>query len=300
MFDDLLPFWCESCLHDKTAFSRAYNNISSVNRALLKKNIAELSKWYNLYNYSNKSEIKSLKWSQNWKTTISKKPADCALVGIPQEFSSPALLLATVMPLKIIGVEKVLVFKCTKDSSIWSDSLLLALELAGVEEVFDFTLEQVESLLQEIGKQKVSVTSVFVNDVDNFPFFSLAYKYAARMDTVSLFSPKSCGIWLDKEVIPDVEAIEFAYPDLDLQFWSQDSEMFKCVPDQYHKQVGKWTDFCESRFDLVFAPSEFHTELLSKFAVVLGQGQEGFWIWPDLHLKRFEKQGLAFSTSSDN
>ena len=297
MSQDYLPSCLEKCLLDKEQFSRAYNIISARNRAWLKKHIAELSKWYNYHNYPLKHEIRKHSWTQGWNTVISKRPIDSVLVVLYPGFTSPAQLLSAVLPPKIAGVDRVLVCCCSQESGNWQESVLLALELAGVEEVYDFSCEQLKILLEKIKSLGQLTKLLHINSVNNFSFDPF-YNLATPKDIIFLNSPQKCGIWLNDGEIPDIEALHFAHPDMYLQFWSQDSKSLQSISTEYDQYTGTWEDFCNCNFDLVFAPSHLHMQLLSRFSLVLTPGEECFWIWPDLFLHRFETCGLAFSKGS--
>ena len=292
MLQEWIPAWVENCLLAKDSFSRAYHNVSQENRALLKKHIADLSKWYNFNNFPLKTETSIQSWTQGWKTLISKSPADCVLVPLPAEFSSPAQLLSTVLPPRIAGVSQVMVFKLTEEIGYWPDSLLLALELAGIEEVFDFSPKQAKSLLQEITSQ--GTETKLLCSVDKFSMFN-PQNLDFQLDTIPLYPPSKCGIWLDGHVTPDLHALEFAHPDLYLQLFAPETGFLDAISDEYNKQKSTWQQFCSQDFDIVFAPESFHMELINRFPLVLGPGQECFWIWPELLLQRFETRKLAFS-----
>lgn len=295
MYEDCLPSWCEGSLIDSREFSRAYNNISSTKRALLKKQISELTKWYNFYKYALDKEEKTLYWTQNWVTRVYKRPLDSVFIGLFEEFASPALLLSAVLPPKIAGVNKVRVFKYTKNRHPWADSLLLALELAGIQEVYNFSVPEVKDLLKEIQRYGIEYGWISFEQPQDFNYTLLGEGYLFGTEVIPLVVPRKCGIWIEGPDLPDFESLEFAHPRIDCEIWSGKDQVLNDLPDNFARKDGSWEEFCQKDFDLVWAPKHLHREVVSKFPVVLSSGQESSWIWRGLGLERFQAWGVAFS-----
>lgn len=116
---------------DDALSAQAYDATPPALRALLKTAIAFQ---YHLYAEAPASETRTVHCpAAGFRHTVHEKPAAWTVAVIEPHFDSPARLLAALMPAVLAGVDRIFVVSF---GSPIAPSLLVALELAGLEDVF--------------------------------------------------------------------------------------------------------------------------------------------------------------------
>ncbi len=271
---------------DDTLFARAYDALPDHRRALLKTGIARLFDWYG------PSRQDSGQATVNWRsglTSVSRfSPVDFVVVAFDTTLTSPARLLAAVVPALACGVRNVLVVRF--GGGEWAQSLLTGLELAGQELVADMTPEQVQSLLEDASGAGASGRVLGVG-MEQGVFRQLRFR-SSHIDFHCLHCDRTVPVWMDGAAPFDLEALAFAQPDLDISVFGAECET---LPGDFCHKSTEFNDFLDAVRDVAYTPASHVDEALDRARLVLGPGQEGCWVWPQLRPEHFQFHSTAWT-----
>lgn len=262
--NECIPVWVESCLVDDERFGSAYAAVADEHRALLKTLISRLWDWSCPERFVASSCERIGKGG--WTAGELSAPADWAVFACGEDLDSPARLLAAVIPAIAAGVPDILVVR--DERAPWSDSLLTAMELAGVEMVGELPKDRMQELFSGLAAGVGQGRLILLGDVD------------AEMDEglQPVFLP-ACGegvIVSETEDFLDIASLRFAHPSLALRVYGDISvpEGGLAEPGQ-----GRWQDDCAV---VAFVDDGLVREAAGSFPLVLGAGNEFCWVWPQL------------------
>ena len=272
------PRQIRELLVDDTLFAHAYEAVPDRFRALMKTCIARLYDWYG----PRKDRVGhvSVGWRGGFDSTYSYRPMDFSVVLFDESCASPARLLAGVVPAFACGVSNVLVVRVGNGE--WQHSLLTAMELAGQELAVDMTAEQVRQLLEDMRSSAAHGLVVDLtggeSDID---------VHSVASDRIGVYTPffdHTGALWMDDSVSFDLEFLAFAQPDID--FFVHGAEC--AFPTDNFSHGGDDFQTLLTRTAGVAYVSASHVDAaLERFRIVLGPGNEGCWVWPDLRPDHF-------------
>ena len=139
-----LPGWLDACRPDDALYADAYEGTPAELRALLKTAIAfAFHRWP-----AADGETRTARASgrSGFRHEESARPVDWALAVLGPGFASPARLLAALVPAVIAGAGRILVVS----EAPFAASVCTALELAGLEDSFQLSGEQVSDLYDDL------------------------------------------------------------------------------------------------------------------------------------------------------
>lgn len=267
----VFPEWLNGLLLPDATFASAYAAVSSQQRALFKTAIARAHAI--LGPQRDRDCLTSRSLRQGVDVAISTAPASCAVVLFDSD-SSPAFVLAALVPAFLAGVPEVLAVHVGDDAP--SKEMLTALELAGQEDVAVMDADRCFELLAETdAADGLRVCVAGSQGASCVPIPEVAGLALWRAPV-----PGTLGVWLgdhaDDEEGVDADAIAFCHPHvaLDLCHASEqdDGPLFE--------------DFL-ARHDVVFVPEQRLVQSLPWCSLVLGPGEESAWLWPDLSVEFF-------------
>ena len=269
-----LPDLIGESLVDDALFAAAYGESSDRERALMKTCIARLYDWYGPRK-DMACEV-SKGWRGGFASVARSAPVDFALVLFDGNFVSPARLLAALVPAVACGVPNVLAVRVDGGGE-WTGPLLTAMELAGQELVADMTTEGVSSLLGDLAETGASGAVV---DLTARPGLCAG---SGRLPVQSPVFDPGVALFLDGPETFDLDALAFIHPDTAFTAFGADVPL----PDGFVRGGEEFSAFLEEVGDAAFVPADRINDTLGHARLVLGPGQEGCWVWPELHPEFF-------------
>jgi hypothetical protein len=280
------PEWINEFVVDDEAFARAYDAVPDNRRALLKTNIARLFEWYGPSRRISGRE--AVAWRGGFDSVQFSAPADYAVVVFDANLASPARLLASVVPPLACGVENVLAVRLGGDE--WPEPLLTGLELAGQELVTDMSLVRVKGMLEEMDAS--GATGVVLGlELGQGLFRSLRFP-TRNIDFICLKCDREAVLWIDTDEPFDLDGLAFAHPDLSFAVHGAEIAL---PPEGFRCEGNDFQDFLDSIREVAYAPASRVDEALDRARLVLGPGQEGCWVWPQLRPESFQFQSTAWT-----
>lgn len=288
MVETLFPNWLQDRLMGEESFAEAYAKVPASERARLKACLAALFDWYGLR--ASRRDVRERSWGSGFQSLELEEPLEWCLIRVYPGDRSPPRLLAAVLPPVLARVEAVMVVAEAPDVA-WSHGQLLALELAGIEQVFALTPEEGRRLDSDLASMPSRGAAIELGPERTASGRTESVPEPQAMMT-RLPSP-TVGIWSEGGDW-DLEALAFAMPEGDFQIWSPEGAQAGStgVP-----RTGSWEDFLASGFDTVFVPTPSLRDALGRAERVFGYGQEGSWIWPELSLGHFSRLRIALADS---
>jgi hypothetical protein len=281
--EQLIPEYALDALVPEADFERAYGVVPAPRLGLLKRCIAQLFAWYG--RRTELEERSETLHGLGLRSFSASRPMDWTLLAAGEELDSPVQLLAALLPPLLSGVRQVLVVR-TADTSHWSPSLLAAMELAGVEAVFsspdrDFLPRLVQDLSRNGARGKVISFGGVPPCSD---------RALPRVPHAVLESVQRLGLWSEGGVAWDLPALLFGTPR---------AEVVHCSPGGAGGSTApavetSWPEFLGMGFGAVLVPEERIEGALGRVPLVLGPGQECFWVWPSLHIESFMTRSAGF------
>lgn len=284
----IFPDWINDLIPDDELFARAYQDTPDEKRAWLKTCIARLYDWYgprkDVFGES------TLHWAAGFETRTQYEAVDFAVVLFDGSLLSPARLLAALVPALAAGVKNVLAVRVTNGSP-WRKAVLTGLELAGQELVVDMTDIQARRLFNEL-RESNRKGAVTVLGPKAAVIKSSELQAASR---ISFWRPRfsrAASIWLEDVDTFDLEMLAFVHPDMVFSVFGAEPEL---PADNFSYEGDGFDDFLEAIMDVAYLPAERADLALKKARLVLGPGQEGCWVWPDLHPEHFQFHCTAWT-----
>ncbi len=282
------PAWLNDFIPDDELFARAYADISDQNRAWLKTGISRL---YDCYGpRKDLGGVDLRRWRSGFETMQSYDAVDFAVVLFDNSLLSPARLLAALVPALAGGVKNVLAAR-VGEAGPWRKAVLTGLELAGQELVIDITDVQARQLFNELRETNLS-GAVMVLGPRAAVIKTSELQAASR---ISFYRPRfsrAATIWMDDENTFDLETLAFIHPDIIFSVFGAEPTL---PADNFSYEGEQFQDCIDAIMDVAYLPADRVTSALTKAKVVLGPGQEGCWVWPDLHPEHFQFHRTAWT-----
>jgi len=256
-------------LVDDALFAQAYGDSTDRERALMKTCIARLYDWYGPRKDTVREDARQ--WRGGFASIHRSAPVDFALVLFDHSLASPARLLAGLVPAVACGVPNILAVRL--DGGDWRRSLLTAMELAGQELVADLTGEELGVLLRELSDAGASGAVV---DLAGRP------DLFTGQDRLAVLGPafgREAAVFLDGEATFDLDALALAHPDTAFTAFGADVSL----PGGFRRGGEEFSAFLDAVRDVAYAPDDLIGRTLGRVRLALGPGQEGCWVWPELH-----------------
>lgn len=135
---------------DDAAFAAAYEAVPDVRRARLKEQVARLCAVCDAPDHlaTPAEEGRSLAWPGGARTLQHSRPAPLAVVALGPGFTAPSRLLAALVPARLAGVEELVVVG--PDAAPFTDGLLVAMELAGVDQALSAAPKTLDQTLEKL------------------------------------------------------------------------------------------------------------------------------------------------------
>jgi hypothetical protein len=287
MFDETpFPDWLGTCLVPDEAFGDAYEAATPERRAWLKTCIARL---HALHGAAGMTWGRAEKqWRQGFVSVAEMRPVDWTIVFLSEEYASGPRSVAALMPALLAGVANVLVVRIADQGAHWAASVLAGFELAGQEAVVSLSVDRVPVLLADMAR-KGSGRCLVLGKIDE------ALKAAVTRFTLEC-SPFVAG-WF--EPVPgalaiaeaedaceiDEELLAWAHPDL--QIVRYDGDNLEMVQQDASGEGG---------FLALAGTPDLIDIVPDSIPLMLGPGQEGCWIWPELEPQFFMQRRLSLMT----
>ncbi|QJB57888.1 hypothetical protein [Pseudodesulfovibrio sp. zrk46] len=281
------PDWINELVPDDDLFAMAYDDIADHNRALMKTSIARLYDWY-----GPRKDIAgtvSRQWLSGFESKTTFDAVDFAVVLFDGSLLSPARLLSALVPALAGGVKNVLAARVA--GGPWRKAVLTGLELAGQEFVVDVSEAQARRLFNEL-RDSGHTGAVTVLGPKAAVIKTSELQSASRIAFWRPRFTRAAAVWMDDAHTFDLEALAFTHPDIVFSVFGAETEL---PADNFSYEGDVFDDFLEAIIDVAYLPAIRMDLALAKAKVVLGPGQEGCWVWPDLHPELFQFHSTAWT-----
>jgi len=256
-------------------FAAAYESIPDRDRARLKKVIADVWSWSGSLAWD--SELRQKRYPSGLRVMQMRQPRDWLLVVVHQRVG-PGLLLGTVLPPVLSAVREVAVLFASEQEDL-QEANLLALELAGIEQVGCCPPEGLEGAVQEMVRSLEGPHGGLLRLGHSRGLLPEALRPAGkRVRESGLPLPDKAGLFAGGHASWDFEVLSMAHPHLEVRVWNPSGE---CASSPWPVEQGGWEDFLHQDFDVALVPGHRCAEALNVFPLVLTPGQEAAWVWPE-------------------
>ncbi|EGB13484.1 hypothetical protein DND132_0267 [Pseudodesulfovibrio mercurii] len=277
-----LPDLIGESLVDDALFALAYEASTDNGRALMKTCIARLYDWYGPRKDAAREVATS--WRGGFDSIRRTAPVDVALVLFDGAMTSPARLLAGLVPAIACGVRRVLAVRLDERGP-WAPGLLTALELAGQELVADLDRAGLAGLFAELAAAGASVAVIdLASDPASCP------ERAGLAVHRPVFG-RGVAVFLEDAETFDLDALVRTHPDTAFTTFGADVPL----PDGFTRGGADFPAFLDAVRDVAYAPTARAGETLGRARLVLGPGQEGCWVWPELQPEFFLHHRTAWT-----
>ncbi|WP_207262281.1 hypothetical protein [Desulfovibrio sp. Huiquan2017] len=264
-----LPDLIGESLVDDALFADAYGISTDGERALMKTCIARLYDWYGPR--KDAAREVATRWRGGFDSVSRFAPVDFALVLFDGTLTSPARLLASLVPAVACGVRRILAVRLDVEEA-WAPGLLTAMELAGQELVADLDRNGLAELLDRLAEAGASGAVI---DLTADP---AACPERAGLAVYRPVFGRNAVLFLDDDATFDLDALAFIHPDTAFTVFGADVPL----PDGFTRGGDSFSAFLDAVRDVAYAPADRVGETLDRARLVLGPGQEGCWVWPEL------------------
>ena len=279
------PEWINDFVVDDDLFARAYEAVPDQRRALLKTGIARLFEWYGPSRQTAKRT--DISWRGGFDSVEDLSTVDFAVVVIDASLKSSARLLAAVVPALSCGVRNVAVVRL--DGGEWPQPMLAGLELAGQELVVDMPSGRVKELLETLDASGATGIVLGV-ELEQGVLRSLRFP-TRRIEFACLRCDRTVPVWMEQDQPFDLEGLAFIHPDLVFSVHGVETVL---PADGFSREGSDSQGFLDSILEVAYAPASLVDEALDRARLVLGPGQEGCWVWPQLRPGHFQSHSTAW------
>ncbi|WP_045222958.1 hypothetical protein [Desulfonatronum thioautotrophicum] len=270
--------------------AQAYADVSDVDRSWIKKNIAQL---YALHPPAGVDRLsRRISWSGGFSTSAHRypRPWACLLSSRPQ--ASPAQILAALVPVMTAGITDILAI--LDPASMRSARVLTSLELCGVEQIYAVPTVPMtpltdaspslpsETVGQMLHHLVAAVPTGLILDLDGaLRHGLLAWEAFAQVVTWSPGPVASIRIWCDAPDEWNWPTLEWNHPEIRIEAWGAFRET---APDHIPRSQGSWDAFQRPDGSVLGISAHLLPTLnFPHTRLILTPGQEGCWVWPELH-----------------
>ena len=277
----------EDSLVPESAFDQAFAQIGALDRAWMKQNIAQLHSIHALPGWSTRREDRS--WSNGFWSRLEQRPVERTAVCFPSHLLASPRLVAAVLPPLAVGVKRCCAVRVGAKGAAWDPRLLAALELAGMEEVFDPDQETFQAWMGLLGDDP-GTRLVFLEDL--LPGQDLGTRSG---NPFLLPTVEKIGLWFQEREQWDQERLKASHPRARVYYGGPAAP--EAASPREQTLSSSRHDFFAPGFDALYVPPSMFEEALSRCPRVFGPGQEGCWIWPELGREPFLQTRLCLSRS---
>lgn len=283
------PDWLNSHIPDDQLFAQAYQSIPDTRRALMKTAIARLYDWYGPQKVIQQEVTQQ--WTSGLGSTVRFGAVDFAVLLFDTTILSSARVLAALIPAISSGVKNVLAVRIDDEATPWDSALLTGFELAGQEMLVSLTSAHVRRLFFELrdcgatggvtvlGPQAAGVKLSELQAASGMEFWRPRYTRAA-------------SVWMDGSSTFDLEALAFTHPDVQFAVFGTEVDF---PSDKFQYGSGEFDEFLSSILNVAYVPDNHVQTTLRHAKLVLGPGQEGCWLWNDLHASHFQRHCTSWT-----
>lgn len=255
------------CRVPDSAFACAYEAIDDSCTAAFKAAIAALFAMYPP-NPGDARKPRRQDWSLGGvDASLTAIPLDFAIFLLPDSPVSPLKLLAALVPARTAGVRQVAVLR--RAAAKWEDEVLVALELAGQEDVYVCDSSMEGRVAKTIGASKRQ--GVVVDMAGNWDGFA----ETSSVRFVRLAQAVPLGVFLDGPEEFALRMISRLHPDSEITVWNAPRRV-----QGMRNRSGDFEAFLAQPYFAAFVPSHLRERAASRFPLTLGPGGEAFWWWP--------------------
>jgi hypothetical protein len=283
MFDESpFPDWLGTFLVPDEEFGEAYESTTPERRAWLKTCIARL---HVLHGAAGMTWGRAEKqWRQGFVSVAEIRPVDWTIVFLAGEYASGPRSVAALMPALLAGVANVLVVRIADEGAPWAAPVLAGFELAGQEAVVNLAADRVPVLLSEMAN-KGSGRFLVLGKIDEALKAAVArFALDCSPHVACWFEPVSGSLAIagaEDACDIDEDLLSWAHPDL--QIVRYDGENLEMVQE-------------EGGFLALAGTPDLVDIVPDSIPLMLGPGQEGCWVWPELEPQFFMQRRLSLMT----
>jgi len=290
MADSFYSDWMLQRIVSDEAFAHAYDSMPGERRAWIKKTAAQIHAL--IGPMRDGRELSCVSHRQGFESLRGSTPMDCAVVFLDSTCVSPVQVAAAAVPVVLSGARQLCAVRIEEGEEPVADDVLAALELVGLETVFQLDEAGARLFVQHLVEMG-SAAVLFFGQSTELSSMAVAAGYAAP--PLKLFKPfvtEHLGFWAGAGGDWDWETIAWAHPCTMFDVWGA-RESLPDLPPSFQKKRGSFQAFLEAGYPALYVPEERLREAAGHASLVLAPGQEGCWAWPELSTCFFRKQMLA-------
>ncbi len=270
----------------------AYAGTSLQRRAWMKKQTAHLCSHYGL---DPAQHFQRLVYQDSALSGTSiSRPVEFVGLVIDSNAAAWNKILALMVPAAVYAGSGTAVFIPDKDQSELPPDLLTALELAGIENIFCLSLDDLtewkNSLDDKLECIFFSVTKENHSPEQNYLF--LGKQHWLHLSPVHF---SRAAVWVGKEEHWDWEAMIWANPEVSFIAAGTNSVL---APGAVQVLDMDLSDFLKQDMDVYYGPEEYFRHTMA--CLGLSPGMEACWVWPGLDSRFFLSRRQFWSSSPLN
>lgn len=290
------PHYLDKHRVPEEALAKAYSAVSDLERAWIKKNIAQL---YAFDPPDAQEQIRiTSRWTAGFQSFVHVRPKDWVILVLAGKSTSPARLVAALLPAITSGVKNILAILV--DEAAPRPHQLVALELCGLDMVCALNGRQTKKLLTFLAQSK---TRGVILDPDHL----LAQSCLPEnwRDAMALWRPaalRRMGLWTETPNQWDWQALAWNHSSLTIDVWGKPpgGKPPKKLPQGFARVRGDQEAFFDAGYQVLGIPVRFLAKAPpQRCDLILTPGQEGCWLWPDLHREIFLIRAICLATPQD-
>lgn len=285
------PDWVNDFIPDDGLFARAYEETPDNRRALIKTCVARLYDWYGPRKDFGGEILKQ--WMSGFESRTQYRAVDFSVVLFDSSLQSPARLLAGLVPALATGVESVLAVRIGGGAP-WRKAVLTGLELTGQESVVDMDDLEARRLFNEL-RESGHTGAVTVLGPKAAAIKTSEVQAASRIAFWRPRFSRFAVVWMDSESSFDLGALAFMHPDMIFSVFGAETDL---PADNFSYEGDDFDEYLDAIMDVAYCPVEQAASVRGRAKLTLGPGQEGCWVWPDLHPEHFQFQWTTWNTGA--
>ncbi|MFN2266964.1 MAG: hypothetical protein ABR533_01710 [Desulfonatronovibrio sp.] len=253
---------------------KSYSITGDLNRSWMKKQIACL---FNIYNHNDGFESTS---TQHIRAGIEQYQARNSfqnlLVFANNSFTAWNRLLSLTVPAVTSGIKDIGVFFIRDTQAEPYPEILTALELAGIENIYVITHDQLKTLR---ANSDLFIDSIIADLCPENISHLLSNSFSDNTEYTRCFYKHSLKglIWAEPEYVWNLETITKAHPDVIFTIAGPE------IPDDVHCMTVSEKDLStltKKHWDIFLGPEYLYTQ--TRIPLGLSPGMEALWLWPNI------------------
>ncbi len=260
--------WIDRYIVEDDEFDRAYELVSSKERAVIKKSIAQL---FDFYLKSALIKEISIKFKRGFEFFLNTFPCKWGII-LTNGKINPSQVIAVSVLAVMSEVENLFFIQTKKRGKKIDELTLLSLELSGCNSVYLISAKEIKRLLLDLLSKSPSGFLIVIGDEDFLIKIQKGIRDLNFYKCFFLNALKKAFVFPKKEF--DIDLIKRFNPYLDI------------------KVLENIDKIDVNSFEVGYVTREWRSRFSKKIPYLFGPGQEGFWFWKELNPFMLKEQSV--------